>query len=317
MSDVEVLQVMHSVMKELGFDNFLIRFNTRKILNGLADVIGCGEKIKLVFRVIDKLDKLGLDGVATELKKKPENALDDSTLGLSDEQVEKVISFLKIKSGDSSQTLSELKNFFVGVGGVAEKGLAELDFIINSLRELGISEKKWVLDPSIARGLDYYTGPVFETILTDRPDLGSVFSGGRFDGLTNRFMADSNIPAVGASVGLSRLMVAMKDAGLLPEKNSVTDVLVTVFSPELIVDSAKIAANLRKEGFKTELYFGNDSSLRAQFSYAAKKSIPFTVVIGPDEIKDGKIQLKDMTLRTQEIISLADCVLKLKGLLGK
>jgi len=318
MADVEVIQVMEGVMTKLGFTEFVIRFNSRNILNGLAEVLGCGERSNEVFRIIDKLDKIGLDGVVTELQRKPDNEWDESALALSEEQADKVKAFLAIKPGDNDRTMSELKDFFKGQAGVCQKGIAELAYMIETLRAIGVDESHWSLDLSVARGLGYYTGPVFETVLTDKPELGSVFSGGRFDGLTNRFIPDSNIPAVGASVGLSRLMVAMKEKGLLPEKDNVTDVLVTVFpsaGQELL--SAKTAKAIRDNGFNVELYYGQDNSLRAQFSYAAKRGIPYAVVIGPDEAKEGKLQLKDMNARNQEVLTMAEAIAKLKGSLGK
>lgn len=317
MADVEVVQVMEGVMRALGFSDFVIRFNSRNILNGLAEVLGCKDKSNEVFRIIDKLDKVGVEGVVTELKRQPDNKWDETALALSDQQVEKVKQFLAIESGDNDKVISSLEDFFQGQEGICQKGISELSEMIKILRTIGIDESHWSIDLSVARGLGYYTGPVFETVLTDMPELGSVFSGGRFDGLTNRFIPDSNVPAVGASVGLSRLMVAMKEKGLLPEKDSVTDVLVTVFpKPGSELISAKVAKELREAGFNVELYYGQDSSLRAQFVYTAKRSIPFAVVIGPDEAKEEKIQLKDMDKQKQETLTTEEAIAKLKDALN-
>jgi histidyl-tRNA synthetase len=158
---------------------------------------------------------------------------------------------------------------------------------------------------------------VFETTLTDIPEIGSVFSGGRFDGLTNRFIAGSNIAGVGASIGIDRLIVALQKLGLIEKRDSVTDVLVTIFSPELQPESINMVQELRREGFNVELYLGEDYTFRAQFSYAAKKSIPFVVIIGPEESENGKVQLKDMDARKQELLTKEECFANLKSSLEK
>ncbi|MDO8669634.1 MAG: histidine--tRNA ligase [Candidatus Buchananbacteria bacterium] len=317
LADIEVIQIMYETMKALGTLNFLIRFNTRKILNGLAEVVGCLDKSNEVFRIIDKLDKIGLAGVKSELQRQPDNELDDSALAMSDEKADKVIKFLQIKGETSQMVLSQLKEFFGESTGLGQVGLKELEEISQALIYLKIPQENWRVDLSVARGLDYYTGPVFETTLTDIPEIGSVFSGGRFDGLTNRFMPGSNIAGVGASIGVDRLIVALQKLNLFDQTDSITDVLVTVFSPELQNQSLDMVQELRRQGFNVELYLGEDYTFRAQFSYAAKKSIPFVVIIGPEEVKNGKVQLKDMKARKQEPLTKEECFANLKSSLGK
>ena len=317
LADIEVIQIMYEAMKALDIDNFLIRFNTRKILNGLAEIVGCLDKSTEVFRIIDKLDKIGINGVKSELQRQPANEYDDTALAMSDEKADKVIQFLQIKGDTSSEILGKLKEFFGDSEGLGQEGLKELQEISKALTDLEIPQKNWKVDLSVARGLDYYTGPVFETTLTDIPEIGSVFSGGRFDGLTNRFIAGSNIAGVGASIGIDRLIVALQKLGLIEKRDSVTDVLVTIFSPELQPESINMVQELRREGFNVELYLGEDYTFRAQFSYAAKKSIPFVVIIGPEESENGKVQLKDMDARKQELLTKEECFANLKSSLEK
>ncbi len=316
LSDVEVIQIMYAAMKSLGVENFTIRFNTRKVLNGLAEVVGCSDRAKEVFRIIDKLDKIGFDGIKKELQRQPDNEYDKTALALSDENVAKIIQFLEIKGDDPSELIQILEQLFSGQSGSGPEGVAELKQMSQMLDKLAIPRKNWRVDLSVARGLDYYTGPVFETYLDDLPELGSVFSGGRFDGLTNRFIADSNIAGVGASVGIDRLIVGMQKLGLIKSQESLTEVLVTIFDPSLQEISLQLANELRLQGFKTELYLGDDRTLRAQIAYAAKKVIPFVVIIGSEEAANNTVALKDMNARKQEILTKDGLFAKLQVLLN-
>jgi histidyl-tRNA synthetase len=307
LSDIEVVLVMNETLLALGVNNFTIRFNTRKILNGLAELAGCAERAKDFFRVVDKFDKIGTDGVLAELKRQPENAEDTGALGLSDEQAIKVRDFLQLVTLSKDKVLDGLKEFFAGSSGLGEEGVKELTEISEALTKLEIPSERWRIDLSVARGLDYYTGPVFETTLNEMPELGSIFSGGRYDGLTNRFMENSNVPGIGASIGLSRLTVALKKLGLLPKKDSVTEALVTV-SAGLEMEALKISQQLRTAGINTEIYFGQDYTFRAQLSYAAKKNILFVVIAGEDEIKSGIVQLKNMSTREQKPLIVEEAI---------
>lgn len=316
LSDVEVIQVMYATMKALGVENFTIRFNTRKVLNGLAEAIGYSDKSKEVLRIIDKFDKIGFDGIRKELQRQPDNQYDETALAMSDEKVAKVVEFLEIKSDDSLELVAKLEQFFAGQEGSGPDGAEELKRMSQALIKMGIPTKNWRVDLSVARGLDYYTGPVFETYLDDLPEIGSVFSGGRFDGLTNRFIPDSNIAGVGASVGIDRLIVGMQKLGLLQSRESMTQVLVTIFDPSLQDISLQMANELRNAGFDTELYLGDDRTLRAQFAYAAKKAIPYAVVIGTEEAANNTFALKDMNARKQEVLTKDELFAKLGSVLN-
>lgn len=312
LSDIEVIQIMYETMKALGIKNFLIAFNTRKILNGLTEIAGCLDKATEVFRIIDKMDKIGIDGVCRELQRQPDSESDENALALNDEQTSRIKTFLELKSDDPNELIVQLETFFGNQSTLGSEGIQELKSIVIALKQLGIPQQNWNVDLSIARGLDYYTGPVFEIKLTDMPELGSVFSGGRFDGLTNRFMPGSNIAGVGASVGVDRLIVGIQQLGLIEKQFSVTDVLVTVFNADLQDYSMRLAQEIRKRGLRTELFLGNDYTLRAQFAYAAKQSIPFVVVVGPDEAAVGKVNLKNMQTRVQETLTPEECFAKLE-----
>ncbi|PIR92714.1 histidine--tRNA ligase [Candidatus Falkowbacteria bacterium CG10_big_fil_rev_8_21_14_0_10_44_15] len=317
LADVEVIQVMYATMVALGIQNFVIRFNTRKLLNGLAALVNCRERASEMLRVIDKLDKIGIEGVLAELQRQPDNEYDESALAFSAEQATAVQSFLEIRGDSAQDVIAQLKQLFAGKSSTGEDGIREIETIVATLRELNIPEKNWRFDLSVARGLDYYTGPVFETVLTDLPKLGSVFSGGRFDGLTNRFMPDSNIPGVGASVGVDRLLVGMQQLELAKVKETLTDVLVTIFDQlDTALQNASLQCcnEMRKAGINAELYLGEDRTLRAQLAYAQKKNIPFVTIIGPDELRQNKAQLKNMSKRTQQVLTISECVATIRSL---
>lgn len=296
LADTEIILIMYATMKKLGIERFLVRFNSRKILNGLAGYAGFdADKTKDILRVIDKLEKIGLDEVVKELKSQ----------GLSDEAVDKIISFLNI-SGGNVEILERLSDVFKNVP-IAQEGIKELREISDNLKALGIPEENWKIDISVARGLDYYTGPVFETTLLDLPEIGSVFSGGRFDGLIGRFAANS-IPAVGASVGVDRLYVALEKLGKITPVSTLTQVLVTVFDVSLQRDSLFFAQELRNNGIRVGLYLGDERTLRAQIVYAVKQNIPYIVIIGPSEKKQGLVKLKDMQLREEKSLTKEQCL---------
>lgn len=298
LADVEIVVLMHDTMKNLGIENFVIRFNNRKILNGLPEVAGFEEKkAKDVFRVLDKLDKIGLEEILKELSRKPDNQYDESALALSSESVSKIKEFLSL----SSDSLENIKNFFQGVK-TAEKGIEECEEIIKSLLELGISQKNWKFDLSVARGLGYYTGPVFETTLTDLPEIGSVFSGGRFNELVMRYTGEK-MPAVGASVGVDRLIAALEKLGKIDKKTATAKVLLIIIDKALSLKIMKIAQTFRKAGINAEVFLSENKMMKEQIIYAAKRGIPYVVIIGEEEEKVGKMKLKDMVARKEKLLT--------------
>lgn len=312
LADTEIIQVMNAVMQELAIPDFLIKFNNRKILSGLAEIAGCSGKVNALCRVLDKVGNIGIEGVAKTLTDTTTGRAFEEKLVLSTEQVEIVRQFLALQSNTPEGLLEAVTSLFGGKSTLATEGVAELKEISRNLNALGMSRERWQIDLSVARGLGYYTGPVFETTLTESKEMGSVFSGGRFDGLTNRFIAGSNMPGVGASVGVDRLIATLEKRGALKIRKSSADVLVTVFNPELAGESLKFADCLRTEGFNTELYVEN-APLAAQLGYAFTQEIPFVVIIGPDEVRDGVVALKTMKTRRQEKLTEVACYASIRS----
>jgi len=314
MADSEIIQLMFEVMQALGFSNFLIRINNRKIFEALNQAIGLEDKDRKeeLIRIIDSIDKKGVDATREALKREPDNQYDLAP-NLSAEKADMVIRFTEI-TGSYDDILNEVESI-VGNTETGREGVGELREIVANLRALEVPEKNWAIDLSIARGLSYYTGPIFETVLTDLPEIGSVYSGGRFDGLTNRFIPDSNIPGTGASVGVDRLFTAMKQLGKIKEVPSLTKVLVTMFRPELRFDYLKIVQEIRRGGIPAELYL-DEVSLRAQITYAAKQEIPVVVIMGPDEKDQGKVTIKNMTKKSQETIDRNDLMSKIRNIVN-
>ncbi len=299
-ADVEILCAMHDVLQALGVERFKIRFSDRKVLNSLLDFAGIPHTFShKVFRVLDKLDKIGLDGIAQELTSGRVDVSGDKIpgLGLNSSQVNRIKKFLAIPQGRRQEVLSSLSALFTGTAS-ADEAVEELKFICDSLDDLSMSEENIVLDLSIARGLDYYTGPVFEANLTDAPEFGSVFGGGRYDGLVERFLGKT-IPAVGASIGVDRLFAAMEKLGLLEHTPSTAKVIVTVMEPSRIADYQRLTRDLRTAGVNTELYLGEEKSLGKQLQYANRQEIPLAVIIGSDEFAKNQVTIKNLKLGAQ------------------
>jgi len=298
LADTEIIALMYETLINLGLKNFVIRFNNRKILNGLPEVAGFKkEKANEVFRVLDKLEKIGLDEVVKELQREPENEFDETALALSDESVAKIKYFLSL----SDRPLRELKAFFKGVK-IAEEGIKECQEIMENLSALDIPKKNWAFDLSVARGLGYYTGPVFEATLNDIPEIGSVFSGGRYDELVMRYTGEK-IPATGASIGVDRLFAALEKLKKIKKKKATAQVLIAVIDQQLVPKLLKLAQKLRRKGINTELYLGSGKTIKEQVIYTAKREIPFMIIIGEEEEKAGKIKLKDMNQRTEKLLT--------------
>lgn len=296
-ADAEILCAMHDTLKALGIDRFTIRFSTRKVLNSLLDFAQIPRAAAHnVFRVLDKLEKIGLDGITAELTTGRVDASGDKIpgLGLNDMQVERIKQFLALPRGTRREVLSSLEALFNTVTS-AKEAVDELRFLCDSLETLSIPEDRVRLDLSIARGLDYYTGPVFEASLDDAPEFGSVFGGGRYDGLVERFLGKT-IPAVGASIGVDRLFAAMEKLGLHKLAPATAHVLVTVMEPSRLADYQTLAQELRNAGINTELYLGEEKSLGKQLQYANRLQIPLAVIIGSDEFARNEVTIKNLKL---------------------
>lgn len=302
MADAEILNVMYEIMKSLGFKNFVIQLNNRKILDGLVSNLGIDERKTLtIFKILDKLEKIGVREVEKELLKK----------GFNKKTVGKILEFIQL-TGNNQEILSKLRKLLSN-SPEAINGVEELESILNYLDKIRIPEKNLKINLSIVRGLDYYTGPVFETILTDCPEIGSVFGGGRFDNLIGMF-SGKDIPAVGTSLGIDRIFSAMEILRMFSEKIIISQVLVTIFDKSLGLESLKVADKLQKSGINTEIYLG-EGNLTKQFKYANKKGIPFVITIGPEEIKEKMITVKIMKTGEQIRIKEKELLEKLKRII--
>ena len=298
MYDSEIPAVIYSVFKELGFDAFKIHINNRKILNGFFSNLNI-ENPSEVLRIIDKIDKIGDEAVIKEL-------LD---LGFSIDVVNEVLNFIKIK-GDNTQILNVLKGLNIR-NEVFEQGLKELNQVISHIAHFGVPSSNYVIDLKVARGLDYYTGTVYETILNDYASIGSVCSGGRYDNLAG-YYTNQKLPGVGISIGLSRLFYQLREAGLLitTGKTTPSEVLIICMSEDYnaAIDAAK---KLREAGIASEVYF-EDGKLNKKLNYANKLGIPYTLLIGSEEIESGLLTLKDMINGQQHKLTISEILLKLK-----
>ncbi len=299
-ADAEILCAMYDTLRALGIERFTIKFSDRKVLNCLLDFAGIPhEASHNVFRVLDKLGKIGLDGVTAELTKGRIDASGDKIpgLGLSNNQVARINEFLSVPTGKRREVLSSLAELFKGIDA-AKEAVEELRFICGSLDSLNIPEEHVLLDLSIVRGLDYYTGPIFEASLNDALEFGSVFGGGRYEGLVERFLG-RKIPGVGASIGVDRLFAAMEKLGLHELAPSTAKVIVTVMEPSRLADYQKLTRELRQAGINTEMYLGEEQSLGKQLQYANRQQIPLAIIIGSDEFAKGEVTIKNLKLGGQ------------------
>lgn len=288
-ADAEVIMVMNCVFKNLGLSDVRVRLNNRKILNGLPFFAGFPEK-KLwdLLRIIDKKDKIGKDAVEKEMRKM-----------FSPKISEKIMEFLAI-SGDAKTKLLAARELLKG-NMEAGEGVKELAEIIRTLRASGVRDDTWEIDFSMVRGLGYYTGPVFEAILTGAPDLGSIAGGGRYDGLLIPFTGQK-IPAVGVSFGVDRLLAILEKMGLLKKRGTVTKVLIVNLDPDLKEEYLSLASVLRANNINTVYYIGDDRAFQAQLAYAVKKEIPYVLLYGKNEKAKGIYTVKNLVTREQKEI---------------
>ena len=300
-ADAEIVMLIAGTMSEVGLPNFTIRINNRKILNGFIRSLGLDETdVNPFLRILDKLERIGWDGVSKMLAaEKPtieEMNAGAEGMGLDDAAVAKVNAFLNLPKDNNSRI--EFLQDILRDSAAALEGIAEIEKILMLAKASGVTEQNLSFDPSIARGLDYYTGPVFETILNDLPSLGSVMSGGRYDNLVERFSNES-IPATGISLGVDRLLVGLEELGLMNMTETSSKVLVAGLGDETESYIFNLASKLRAIGVSAEVYLGENRSLKKQMTYANRNNILYCVVIGPEEMEKGTAQVKMMTTSDQ------------------
>ncbi|MGD9645301.1 MAG: histidine--tRNA ligase [Pirellulales bacterium] len=293
-ADIETALVIHDLFQALGFRDFAIRVNHRQVLNGLLERIGLAEQSTQVLRALDKLRKIGAEKVAEEMT---------ATAGASRQQAEQVLRFAAV-AGTNDEVLAQLRPLVAG-SQRGEEGVARLAEIVAAVRGAGVADERLALDVSIARGLDYYTGVVFETFLGQLPEIGSVCSGGRYDNLAGLYTSQE-LPGIGASLGLDRLLAAMEELNLLEKVGTPAPVFIPYFVADRLVDYLRLAAALRAAGMNVEVY-PEPRKLGQQLKYADKRGCRAALVMGEDELAAGQCQLKDLTTgQTQTVEVGAD-----------
>jgi len=307
LADAEIIAVMSDVLDYLGIKNFIIRYSNRKLINGLVEFAGLPpEKAVDVFRVIDKLEKQGREAVLDELGPGRIDQSGDKIpgLGLKDNQINLLNTFLNLYLLPKSEIITKTKDLLNHIK-TSQEGISELIEIQGYLNDMGVSDDKAQLDVTIVRGLGYYTGPVYETTLLDLPDYGSVFSGGRYDNLVNRF-SGKKIAATGSSFGVDRMLAALIALKAIELKKSTADVVVTTMDKSHMADYIKIAGELRRAGFNTEIFHGETKNINKQLKYADRIGIPVAVIIGSDEFKADQVTVKDLRAGLEKSKEVAD-----------
>ena len=306
-ADTEIIAGMCDTLAALKVGPHLVRFSSRSVLNLLLRFAGIDEQQSVdVFRVLDKLDKVGIEKVRLELMGGYKDESGDTIrgLGLSQEQVTRIERFLSVKGDSRREVVGQVRDLFQTVEGSREL-IEVVDRISNHLYALGYGDDRVSLDLSIARGLAYYTGPVFEAILLDAPQFGSVFGGGRYDNLVMRFLGEA-IPAVGASIGVDRLLAALTHLGKIGQQRSTARVLVTNMDADLAEDYLAMTWELRRAGIPTEFYIGTAKGPGKQLKYADQYEIPIALLYGSNEKGQGIVTVKDMTVGREKAKAVGD-----------
>jgi len=294
LADAEIIAAMVAVFDGLGINNYKVKYSSRKIMNGLIQFAGIADdKAQDVMRVVDKLDKQGKDAVIAELGPGRTDRSGDKIngVGLTDSQIAEIGKFLDATSGSGNSL--ETAESMLGSVEVSAEGINDLKAIESYLSSMNIDRSKTEIDLTIVRGLAYYTGPVFETVLLDMPEFGSVFAGGRYDNLVSRFTG-KKIPGTGASIGVDRLLAALIELKALKLEQSVSKVLVTVMVQERLPVYLNMVYQLREAGIPSEIYVGDSKSITKQVKYADKVGIPFVVIVGSDEFAAGQVTIKNL-----------------------
>ena len=296
LADAENVNLIYQVLTRLGFEQFEVNINDRKLITGIGQFAGVPtEQLGGLYRSIDKLDKIGVSGVRDELA---ENQIPEPV-------IEKLLTLLQIE-GDTATVLNAL-NEQLGDSEIAREGIAELEELNGYLATLGVPDKFYRVNVSMVRGLEYYTGPIYETVV-EEPKIGSITGGGRYDELIGSF-SKQGYPATGTSFGIERIIDVMEEFDMFPAAvgKTVTQVLVTVFDADLAQESLKLATLLRQEGIRTEVY-SRPTRLSTQIKYADTKGIPYAVILGSDELEAGKVAIRNLASREQQIVPRAEFV---------
>jgi histidyl-tRNA synthetase len=292
-SDIETALVIHDLMRALGFEDFVIRINNRKVLNGMLQTQGLDEHVGRVLRALDKLGKLTPDQVIAEMV---------ASTGASQSQAERVVALTQV-TGTNQQVLTQLEPL-MGNSDLGREGITQLRELLAAVESLHISADQIKIDASIARGLDYYTGTIYETFLGQLPKIGSVCSGGRYDNLTGMFTKQV-LPGVGASLGLDRLLAAMQELNLIEPTRTPAPVLIVNFDATRLHDYLRMAARLRQAGIGCEFY-PECKKVGQQLGYADKRGVQIALIAGEDEFAANECQVKILAKKEQVTLSMAD-----------
>lgn len=288
-SDIETALVIHELILAIGIDKFVIRINNRQVLTAFLRKQGLEQLATPVLRALDKFEKVGGEQVLKELEQN----------GLSNEQANGVLGLASI-SGSYEQVLRQLDPLLVG-DELGQNGIGRLNDIAGAMIAAGVPAERFRIDVSIARGLDYYTGVIFETILNDLPNIGSICSGGRYDNLAGLY-TKQQLPGIGASLGLDRLLAALEQLGALPTKYAAADVFIALFDPTRLNDYFQLAKIVRAAGFSAEVY-PEEKKLAQQLKYADQRGFPLALIAGSRELDEGKVQIKNLMTKTATEVS--------------
>ena len=296
-NEAEIPSIIYRTFSQLGLKRFQIRVNNRKILNGFYSMVGLADKSQDVMRTVDKLDKIGAEKVKTLL-------MED--IGVAEDVANQVLDFIAI-GGSNQEVLAALEDY-QGKDELFDTGLEELSTVVRYLSAFGVPEENFAVDLTIARGLDYYTGTVYETTMLDHPEIGSVCSGGRYDNLAE-YYTDKQLPGVGISIGLTRLFYVLGEQGMLnPDlPTAAADVLVIPMGEEQQGYAIATATALREAGIRTQLY-AEKKKFKARITYAAKMGIPYAIFLGETEEQDKVVALKDLNKGEQVTVSFEEAV---------
>ncbi|TBR39097.1 MULTISPECIES: histidine--tRNA ligase [Dyella] len=301
--DAELPAVIYSVFRDLNIGAFTIQLNNRKLMRGYFESLGVADPDQqtLVLREVDKLDKRGADYVR--------DTLTGEAFGLSSDVAQKILDFVQVRSTSLQDAFDKLDALGAGTESM-EQGRTELKEVLTMIRDFGVPESHFVLNLSIARGLDYYTGTVYETTLNDFPQIGSICSGGRYENLAGQY-TKSRLPGVGISIGLTRLYWQLRDAGLIGTARSTVDVLITQMDEKQLPAYLALASELRGAGIPTEVVL-EGGKLGKQFKYADRAGIRFVVVLGEDEIAKGVVTVKDLRREDQFEVARSELIKTLR-----
>ncbi len=288
LNEAEIPAIIYKVFRGFGLSRFQIRVNNRKILNGFYAMLGLSERSGEIMRTVDKLDKIGAEKVKTILTE---------DCGLEEAQAGEILAFIAIR-GTNAQVIQALEGY-AGRNEMFDQGLSELKTVTANLAAFGVPEANFAVDLTIARGLDYYTGTVYETTLLNHPEIGSVCSGGRYDNLAGYYI-EKDLPGVGISIGLTRLFYVLDEQGLLnPQLPSAPADALVLPMTESAAPAIALAETLRAAGLRVQLY-GEQKKFKQKMAYANKLGVPFAVLLGEDEISQGVCSVKNMTTGEQQ-----------------